>query len=68
MVATGSGTLTYQWQSNGTDISGATGASYTTQATTAQDSGSRYQVIVSSSAGSITSNAAVLTVTGASVT
>jgi hypothetical protein len=65
VVSTGSGTLTYQWQSNGTNISGATGASYTTQATTAQDSGSRYQVVVNNSAGSITSNAAILTVTGA---
>ena len=65
VVATGSGTLTYQWQTNGTNISGATAASYTTPATTAQDSGSRYQVIVNNSAGSITSNAAILTVTGA---
>jgi hypothetical protein len=63
VVASGSGPLTYQWQDNGTNIAGATGASYTTPATKTQNSGSSYQVIVANSAGSITSNAAILTVT-----
>jgi hypothetical protein len=65
VVASGSAPLTYQWEDNGTDIAGATAASYTTPVTTAQNSGSRFQVIVTNSAGSITSNAAILTVTSA---
>ncbi|MDB6008430.1 MAG: Coagulation factor 5/8 type domain protein [Gammaproteobacteria bacterium] len=63
VVASGPGPLTYQWQDNGANIPGATGASYMTAATTAQNSGSSYRVIVTNSAGSITSNAAILTVT-----
>jgi hypothetical protein len=60
--ATGSGTLTYQWQKATTPISGATSSSYTTAATTSSDNGSQFTVIVSNSAGSVTSNAASLTV------
>jgi Immunoglobulin I-set domain len=60
--ATGSGTLTYQWQKSNTAISGATSSSYTTAPTTAADSGSQFTVIVSNSIGSVTSNPAALTV------
>ena len=56
--------MTYQWLSNGTAISGATSASYTTPATTAAVSGTSYDVMVKNAAGSITSSTAVLTVTG----
>jgi hypothetical protein len=63
VMATGSGTLTYQWYMNGTAISGATAATYTTPVTTANNNGEQFTVTVSNSAGSITSNAAVLTVT-----
>jgi hypothetical protein len=63
--ATGSGTLTYQWQKSSTAISGATSSSYTTAPTTAADSGSQFTVIVSNSIGSVTSNAATLTVSTA---
>ncbi|MGA3010127.1 MAG: fibronectin type III domain-containing protein [Terracidiphilus sp.] len=66
VVASGTAPLTYQWQSNGTTISGATAASYTTPAASAAISGTNYQVVVSNSAGSATSNAAVLTVTNSS--
>ncbi len=62
VAATGTAPLTYQWQKNGANISGATGSSYTTPATTTADSGSTYRVIVSNSAGSATSNSASLTV------
>ena len=61
--ATGTGTLSYQWQRNGADIEGATGSSYTLAAATAGDSGARFRVIVTNAAGSATSNAATLTVT-----
>lgn len=62
VVATGTAPLSYQWQKNGTNITGATSAIYTTPATTTADSGSTFRVIVSNSAGSVTSNTATLTV------
>jgi hypothetical protein len=67
VVASGSATLTYQWQKNGANISGATAASYTTPATATTDSGSTFKVAVSNSAGSVTSTAATLTVNAAAV-
>jgi len=63
VIASGSGTLTYQWQQNAENIPGATGASYTTTATTAAQSGSTFDVVVSDAAGSSTSASATLTVT-----
>src|SRR5438270_3571425 len=62
VAATGTAPLSYQWQKNGTAISGATAASYTTPATTSADNGAQFVVVVSNSAGSVTSNAATLTV------
>jgi len=62
VVATGSGTLTYQWSKNGAPIAGATLASYTTPVTTGTDSGAKFTVVVSNSVGSVTSSAATLTV------
>ena len=67
VVASGSAPLTYQWSKNGTTITGATGASYTTPATVSGDNGSMFSVRVSNSAGSATSSTASLTVTTASV-
>ncbi|HEY2548524.1 MAG TPA: immunoglobulin domain-containing protein, partial [Candidatus Acidoferrum sp.] len=66
VVASGTAPLSYQWQKNGTTISGATAASYTTPATTTADNGDVFQVIVSNSIGSATSNSATLTVTSSS--
>ncbi len=63
--ATGSAPLAYQWRKNGTAISGATAASYTTPATVIGDNGSTFSVVVSNSLGSATSNNATLTVTSA---
>jgi hypothetical protein len=63
VTASGTTPLSYQWKKSGTNISGATSASYTTPATSLSDSGSTFQVIVSNSAGNIPSNAATLTVT-----
>jgi hypothetical protein len=67
VVATGTAPLGYQWQKNGVNISGATGASYTTPITTTSDSGSTFDVIVTNSAGAATSGAAMLTVNVAAV-
>jgi len=67
VVATGTAPLSYQWQKNGTAISGATSASYTTAATTSSDNGAQFVVVVSNTAGSVTSNAATLTVNAGAV-
>ena len=62
VVATGSN-LVYQWQKNGANIVGATAATYITPATSAADHGSSFRVIVSSGTQSLTSQAALLSVT-----
>jgi hypothetical protein len=62
VVAAGTAPLTYQWQKNGSVISGATAASYTTPVTTTADSGELFRAVVSNSAGNVTSNSASLTV------
>jgi uncharacterized repeat protein (TIGR03806 family) len=69
VTATGT-SLSYQWQSMPpggafANISGATGASYTTPATATGMSGTQYRVVVTNGAGSVTSAAATLTVNGA---
>ena len=67
VVATGTAPLSYQWQKNGTAISGATSVNYTTPATTSADNGAKFAVVVSNSAGSAASNAATLTVNAGAV-
>src|SRR5438132_11317597 len=62
VVAGGTAPLNYQWQKNRVNIAGATAASYTTPVTTTADSGSSFRVVVSNSAGTVTSSAATLTV------
>lgn len=54
-------TLTYQWKKNGTNISGATSASYTTPATAQGDTGTFTVVVSSAGATSVTSTGATLT-------
>ncbi len=73
VVASGSPSPTFLWQRS-TDagatfqtIGGANAASYTTAATTAGDNGTRFRVIVSNGAGSVTSGVANLAVTVSSV-
>ncbi|MDM8245193.1 S-layer homology domain-containing protein [Collinsella tanakaei] len=68
--ATGSGTLTYQWQQSTdgtawTDIPGATSASYTVPAATMEMDGHQYRCIVTGDGGEAASNAATLSVTAA---
>jgi hypothetical protein len=62
VTANGTSPLTYQWQMNGTAITGASTASYTTPVNTSSNSGQQYRVVVGNSAGSVTSNIASLTV------
>jgi hypothetical protein len=62
VVASGTGTLSYQWYKDATSISGATSASYTTSATTTADNSAKFSVVVSNSTDSVTSSEATLTV------
>lgn len=59
--AQGKGTLTYQWMYNGNNIPGARSQTFSFAGTQIADSG-QYQVVVSDSAGSTTSDIALLTV------
>ena len=61
VTATGNEPLSYQWKQNSVDISGATSSTYTIGVTQRSDGGS-YTVVVTNEAGSITSNAATLSV------
>ncbi len=62
VTAAGTPPLGYRWQKNSADIIGATSSSYTTPATTTGDSGEMFRVVVSNSAGNVTSNPASLAV------
>jgi len=61
IAATGR-SLTYQWQRGGVAISGANSTSYTVPVVTFADDGASFTCVVTSSSGTVTSNAAVLTV------
>ncbi len=67
VTATGTAPLSYQWQKNSANITGATASSYTTPATATTDNGAKFDVVVSNSAGSKTSSMATLTVNAAAV-
>lgn len=60
--ATGTAPLSYQWRKNNVNIAGATSATFTIPSAQPSDAGN-YQVVVSNTAGSITSANATLTVT-----
>lgn len=62
VTATGTAPLLYQWSKNGVAIAGATSSSYTTPPTTASDNRALFSVVVSNSAGGVTSVPARLTV------
>jgi len=59
----GAAPLSYQWFKNSGVIGGATNASYTTPATTTNDNGTQFSVVVSNALDSVTSSNATLTVT-----
>ena len=63
VVASGAAPLAYQWQRNQADIGGATGTTYTLNNVQPADNAARFRCRVSNSAGTATSNEAVLTVT-----
>jgi hypothetical protein len=72
VVATGTPAPTYQWQQSAaggvySNIAGATGASFTTPATTASDNGKSFKVLVSNASGSVLSGSALLTVASTAV-
>src|SRR5262249_15187309 len=67
VAASGKGPLTYQWQKNGADISGANSSSYTTPPVATSDSGVSYRARVSNTNGTATSSAATLTVSESAV-
>lgn len=66
VVATGLSDLgtnvTYQWQKNGTDIAGATSASYTTPLLTLADTGTKFKCNVGVPAKTVSSDEVTLTV------
>lgn len=61
IAATGSAPLSYQWRKGGQNILNATGTTYTIPSVQSGDA-ANYDVVVSNSAGSATSNPATLTV------
>jgi hypothetical protein len=63
VAATGPSPLQYQWQKNGSPVSGATQASYTTPLAQSSDNDAQFQVRITDSTGSILSHTATLTVT-----
>jgi hypothetical protein len=63
VIASGSGTLTYLWKKDGNNISGANSATYVVSNIVAGDAGT-YGVVVTGACESVTSNNAVLTVSG----
>ena len=63
VTASGATPLAYQWQRNGSDVAGATSATYTLATTSLSDNGASFCCRVTNPYGSVTSSAAVLTVT-----
>ncbi|HUG09917.1 MAG TPA: immunoglobulin domain-containing protein [Opitutaceae bacterium] len=61
VTVSGIGPFAYQWRRNGVNIAGATGATLTLSNVQAGQGGN-YSVVVTNSAGSVTSNAAALTI------
>jgi glucose/arabinose dehydrogenase len=58
--AAGTAPLFYQWQKNGVNIPGATGASYTIGAVSASDLGASFRVVVRNAAGAVASGPATV--------
>jgi hypothetical protein len=67
ITASGSPTLTYQWQKNGVNIAGATLWYYFTPATVITDNNATFRCVVRNAYGTAISNSAILTVNRAPV-
>jgi predicted secreted protein len=63
--ATDGSTLTYQWKKAGSNVTGATSATYTKTGTVTADAGDYTVVVTSTTSGSVTSNSATVTVAAA---
>lgn len=63
VVASGSAVLSYQWRKNGSAVNGATGSSLLLSSVGTSDTGT-YVVVVTNSAGSVTSAGAIVSVGG----
>lgn len=66
VIASGTGSLSYQWKKDGTDIPGATSSSHSISAANAAHMG-LYRVVVSSAYGVVTSDPATLVVNAVTV-
>jgi glucose/arabinose dehydrogenase len=62
VTAAGDAPLSYQWQRNQVNISGANASSYTLASASLADSGAKFRCVVTNAFGSATSNEATLTV------
>jgi|GEM_PF-4758486 len=62
VIAAGTGPFTYQWKTNGINISGATASSYAKANCQLTDSGKSFSVVVTGANGTITSSPVTLTV------
>ncbi len=65
VAGTGTAPMSYQWQKDESPIGGATSATYQTPVTAVSDNESQFAVVMSNSAGNVTSNSATLTVLAA---
>ncbi len=66
VIAAGNPAPTYQWRKDGAAITGANLSTFTLPSLTPADAGS-YSVVATNAAGEVTSNAALVTVTGLTV-
>jgi hypothetical protein len=62
VAASGGAQVQYQWQKNGSDISGATSSTYTTPRTSTADNGAQLVAVVTASGNTTKSSPATLTV------
>lgn len=67
VTAVGTASLSYQWRKNSSNITGATGSSYTILSATVSDAGN-YDVVISNACGSVTSDGASLAINKATPT